>query len=134
MLPSEFLKTIYLGDRACKSITIDGGNNCVAIKVDEISRVRSESGEWEFYNDENIVDGLLVFSDVRSVVFDPAGPIPNDYISGLDTEPLPDGHHRFRLSVASVDQLANSTEVSVTIEAKHLHLEDPSAPGVVIES
>jgi hypothetical protein len=134
MLASEFLKTIYLGDRACKSITIDGWNNCVAIKVDEISRVRSESGNWEFYNDENIVDGLLVFSDVRSVLFDPAGPIPNDYISDLSAEPLPDGHIRFRFSAASVDKSARRTKVLVMVEAKRLHLEDPSAPGVVIDS
>src|SRR5579863_1987381 len=134
MLPSEFVKTIYLGDRGCKSITIDGWNNCVVIKVDEISRVRSESGNWEFYNDENIVDGLLVFSDVRSVLFDPAGPIPNDYISELSAESLPDGHYRFRFSAASVDQSASSTEVLVTIEAKRLHLEDPAIPGVVIKT
>jgi len=133
MLPSEFLKTIYLGDRACKSITIDGWNNCVAIKVNEISRVRSESGRWECYNDENIVDGLLVFSDVRTILFDPAGPIPNDYISGLDAEPLADGHYRFRFSAASVGQSASSTEALVVMEAKRLHLEDPSAPGVAIE-
>ena len=83
MLAAEFLRTIYLDDRACKSITIDGWKHRVVIRVDEISRVRSETGNWEFYNDENIVDGLLVFSDVRSVLFDPAGPIPNDYISAF---------------------------------------------------
>ena len=134
MLLTDFLRTIYLGDRACKSITIDGSNKCVVIKVDEISRVRSESGNWEFYNDENIVDGLLVFSDVRSVLFDPAGPIPNDYISGLTAEPLHDGHFRFLFSAASVDRSARSTEVLMTIEAKRLHLENPSIPGVAIES
>ena len=110
------------------------GTNSVVIKVDEISRVRSESGNWELYNDENIVDGLLVFSDVRSVLFDPAGPIPNDYITGLCAEPLPDGHYRFRFSAASVDRSSSSTEVSMTIEAKRLHLENPSVPGVAIES
>jgi hypothetical protein len=134
MLPSEFLKTIYLGDRVCKSITVDGWNKCVVIKVDEISRVRSESGNWEFYNEENIIDGLLVFSDVRSVFFSPGGPIPNDYISELRAEVQSDGHYRFRFSAASVDQSARSTEVLVIIEAKHLHLEDPSVPGAVIES
>ena len=134
MFAREFLRTIYLGDRACKSITIDGWNHRVAIKVDEISRIRREPGNWDFNNDENIVDGLLVFSDVRSILFDPAGPIPNDYIIGLNAEPLPEGHYRFLFSAASVDQSATSTEVSVTIEAKHLHLEDPSRPGVVIEN
>jgi hypothetical protein len=134
MLAEDFPRTIYLGDRACKSITIDGWNRRVVIKVDEISRVRSDSGNWDFSNNENIVDGLLVFSDVRFVLFDPAGPIPNDYISGLNAEPLPDGHYRFLFSAASVNQSANSTEVLVTIEARQLHLEDPSVPGAVIES
>ena len=134
MFAMDSLRTIYLGDRACKSITIDGWNHRVAIKVDEISRIRSVSGKWDFNNNENIVDGLLVFSDVRSIQFDPAGPIPNDYIIGLNAELLPEGDYRFLFSVASVDLSATSTEVLVTIEAKHLHLEDPSRPGVVIES
>jgi hypothetical protein len=134
MLVTDFLKTIYLGDRACKSITIDGWNNRVLIEVDEISRIRSESGNWDFYNEENIVDGRLVFSEVRSVLFDPAGPVPNDYISSLEAKALFDGYYRFEFSAASVDQSSKSIEVLVTIEAKSLHLENPSAPGVAIEN
>jgi len=49
MSPAEFLKTIYLGDRACKSILIDGWNKRIELKVDSISRVRSESGNWDIY-------------------------------------------------------------------------------------
>jgi len=55
----------------------------IVIQVDEISRVRSASGRWEYYNEENIVDGLMVFTDARSIKFDPVGPIPNDYINEL---------------------------------------------------
>ena len=134
MIPTDFLKTIYLGDRACKSINIEGWSNRVVIQVDEISRIRGEGGNWNFYNEENIVDGLLVFSDVKSVLFDPAGPIPNDYISRLEAEPLPNGYYRFEFSAASVDQSSKSTEVLVTIEAKSLHLENPATPGEVINS
>jgi len=133
MLPSQFLKTIYLGDRACKSLLIDGWNKRIAIQVDEISRIRSLSGKWDYYNEENITDGLLVFSDIRSVLFDPAGPIPNDYIADLSVEALVDDYHRFRFVVASADEFSQSTEVVVTIDAKHLHLEDPLRPGVAIE-
>jgi hypothetical protein len=134
MLVTDFLKTIYLGDRARKSITIDGWNKRVLIEVDEISRIRSESGNWDFYNEENIVDGRLVFSEVRSVLFDPAGPIPNDYISNLEAKALSDGYYRFEFSAASGDGSSpRSTEVLVSIEAKSLHLEDPAAPGSVID-
>jgi len=134
MHATEFLKTIYLGDRACKSVTLDGWNKRVVIEVDEISRVGSESGSWDFYNDENIVDGRLVFSEVRSVRFDPAGSLPNDYISSLEATPLSEGYFRFEFTAASVDASAESKEVSVIIEAKRLHLEDPTAPGVVIDA
>jgi|HubBroStandDraft_2_1064218.scaffolds.fasta_scaffold305107_1 hypothetical protein len=134
MLPPDFVKTIYLGDRACKSINIEGWTNRVVIQVDEISRIRDESGNWNFYNEENIVDGRLVFSEVRSVLFDPSGPIPNDYISRLEAESLPNGYYQFSFSAASVDQTSKSTEVLVTIVAKRLHLEDPSTPGDAIES
>ena len=77
MLATEFLRTIYLGDRACKSIAIDGWGKRAMIQVDEISRVRSAAGKRDYYNDENIVDGLLVFTDARSILLDPIGPIPN---------------------------------------------------------
>ena len=133
MLPTEFRKTIYLGDRACKSIVIDGWDERVVIQVNEISRVRSASGRWEYYNDENIVDGLLVFTDARSILFDPVGPIPNDYIDFLEVEPLPDDYYRFKLSVGSVDSSAKTTEILVSIDAKRVHLEDPAKPGVWIE-
>ena len=134
MLVTEFLKTIYLGDRACKSITIDGWGNRVLIQVDEISRVRSASGQWDYYNDENIVDGSLVFTRIKSIQFDPTGPIPNDLINDLEAEPLPDGYYRFTLSISSGDgDTPATTEVVIAIVAKGLHLENPATPGVLIE-
>jgi hypothetical protein len=45
MNPAEFLVTIYLGDRGCKGISIDGWNRQVSIQIDEISRIRSKTGE-----------------------------------------------------------------------------------------
>jgi hypothetical protein len=133
MLATEFLKTIYLGDRACKSITIDGWWKRVVIQVDEISRIRSASGQWDYYNEENIIDGSLVFVEARSIQFHPVGPIPNDHINYLEAELIEGDYYRFRLSVGSVDSSSQSTEVVVIIEAKSMHLENPGTPGVSIE-
>jgi len=41
MHPRDFLKTIYLGDRGCKKIIIDGWQGRVLMQVNLISRIRS---------------------------------------------------------------------------------------------
>jgi hypothetical protein len=65
MTPAEFLKTVYLGDRSCKGINIISCDKRIEIHVDCISRVRASSGLWDFYTDEDIVDGKIVFVGVE---------------------------------------------------------------------
>lgn len=134
MRPDELLKTVYLGDRAVKTINLDGFGSRVSIQVDEISRIRSASGLWEYYNAENIVDGLLVFTQVLEVRFDPPGPLPNDYINDIECEFTGNEYYKFQLSVGSVDSDAKSIEIKITILCKGFHLEDPSNQGVEISS
>jgi hypothetical protein len=137
MDPATFLRTIYLGDRACKGIAIDGWNKQVALHVDVISRIRSTTGTWDYYTDEDIKDGRLVFTGVSMMRFEPAGPIPNDLISEIhvtDVNDLRSGRREFafQISVASVDETGSSTEVTVELQAENLHIEDPARPGELI--
>ena len=140
MEPTEFLKTVYLGDRACKRILIDGWNRRVELQVDVISRVRDPSGHWNFYTDEDINDGLIVFSHVSSIKLSPPGPLPNDYINSFEVHLLDEKNdtegckrlYVFQLSVSSVDSQGNSCEVCIDIVAEDVHLEDPQRPGVAI--
>ena len=136
MNTEQLLQSIYLGDRACKAVEIDSWKKRVAIQVDVISRVKPGAKTWEFYTDADIVDGWLVFSDVRSIRFEPSGPLPNDLINEISVKPT-DSRERqpaylFELSIGSVDDAGNSTEVFVRIEAGRVHLEDPEKPGVEI--
>src|SRR5258708_3314646 len=89
MSPLELLKTIYLGDRACKSLLIDGWNDRIVLQVDTISRIRSVTGNWEYYTDEDIVDGLIVFTNATSISFEPNGLMPNDLIHSITARVLP---------------------------------------------
>ena len=134
--PMEFLKTIYLGDRACKGLTIDAWRGLVALHVDCISRIRDESGEWRFYTEEDIPDGSLVFTGLTSIELAPPRYIPNDYINSIDVKTLLDDPaaplYLFEISVDSVSEKSDVTEVTISIAARDVHLEDPSRPGIVI--
>ncbi len=138
MNPEQLLKSIYLGDRGCKAVLIDSWNHRVAIQVTVISRLKPGAKIWDFYTGADITDGRLVFSDVRSVRFDPPGPLPNDLINEVSVKaidsPEKQPSYLFELSVDSVDDTGNRTEVLVRIEASRMHLEDPAKPGIEITS
>jgi hypothetical protein len=80
----SFLQTLYVGDRGCKSITFDGWNKSVRVQVDTISRIRSASGAWNYYTEEDIDDGLIVFTDVAACELSNHGQLPNDQLNAID--------------------------------------------------
>ena len=133
----DLAKTLYLGDRACKRIIIDGWRKVLAIEVDKISRIRSPSGQWDFYSDEDIIDGTIVFAEVSSFEFVPPGFVPSDWIeiTAIDqiSERSVDGlQFRATLSLGAIDREGNAKEVTLTVCATSLYLEDPKHPGVKI--
>ena len=58
----RFLNSIYLGDRFCEGIDIK--DRQIRLQINCISRVRDGSGEWNYYSDEDIEHGCLVFDEV----------------------------------------------------------------------
>ena len=135
MDPEQLLQTIYLGDRGCKSLVIDSWNKRVAVQVTVISRLKPGTKTWDFYAGADIEDGWLVFRDSRSVTFEPSGPIPNDLINDISVKPIDSDSstYLFELSIDSVDDSANRTEVIIRIQASGFHLEDPTKPGIEIK-
>jgi len=137
MNPEKLLKSIYLGDRACKAVLVDSWQKRVAIQVNVISRLKPGTKTWDYYTDLDIKNGWLVFTDVRSVRFEPGGPLPNDLINDVSVNPIDPLRSQFgylfELSIGSVDDNGYSTEVFVQVEASGLHIEDPAKPGIEIQ-
>jgi len=135
MNPIDFIKTIYLGDRYCLGIVIDSIKNLLKIQINEISRIRDESGIWNFYNAENILSGYIVFFDIVQIQFLPNFIMPNDQIeikSCQKVTNLDDNEYIFKIVMLSVDEYGNTREMEVIIQAKGLYLLDPLKPDIII--
>jgi len=129
MLPEKLVKTIYLGDRACKKIIFDIWNEEVRVEIDEISRVRSKSGNWEYYNEENIVDCQIVFTEIKTFFIENNGFLPNDSINYLKVFNPDDGTiYEFLFSINSQDEMGDYHETFLKVKAKGMHLFDPKKP------
>ena len=127
--PPEFLRTVYLGDRVCKAVRIESWKDEVVLEVNVLSRIRSASGNWEFYSAEDIVDGRIVFTGVDAIHFEPSGPIPNDYINDISVKlASSDPENKrwiFEVSIGAVGADSIGKEVVVRIRGTDVHLEDP---------
>jgi hypothetical protein len=128
MTPVEFFKSVYLGDRWCKRLELDGEREELRIAVDLISRVRGEN--WDFYSAEDIEDGFLVFEGVRRATLEPSGLLPNAWIEPLEVTDCGNGEHKFCFSLGSVDHSAKSTEIVLTIVATSMAVQDKAGSRI----
>lgn len=132
---NTFLSTIYLGDRACKSLLIDGWRGIVELTVNLVSRIRDPSGNWNYYSDEDIENGIVVFSGIEAISLDPPGRFPNDTIEDLVVERIGDhGLVEFRLTATQVVENGNAYKVIVRITARDVYLVDPINPQTEIRT
>jgi hypothetical protein len=132
MSPDQFLKTVYLGDRACQSIALEGWKKEIKINVDCISRVRGPT--WNFYTDEDIKEGFLVFENVQGFKFEPPGFLPNDWIEPVSVNSLnPEGTQwGIVLSLGAVNDKGESQDVLLHLVAESVSIE--SAEGLRVRS
>ncbi|WP_291581518.1 DUF6258 family protein [Clostridium sp. UBA6640] len=130
----KFLETIYVGDRFVKSIIIDSQRKEIKIQINLISRIRSDDGMWNFYNDENIKDGLIVFTDVETFSFNPQGIIPNDELYDWKIRKMfeDESQYEIELYMGSYNKYGECQEVKLKLKAKGVYLEDPLNPEIKI--
>jgi hypothetical protein len=123
----DFVHSLYLGDRCCKTIAVDGRNATIRVTVDTISRIRHPSGSWDYYTAEDVVDGVIVFDDVTFFELKNGGAIPNDSINSIEAEWSAE-QMEVRMSIDSVTADATHHETTLTVRCRGVHIEDPSRP------
>lgn len=104
---------IYLGDRAIKKIEFDLWSKQIRIQVNLISRIAYGTTEWIFYDNEDLEDGYLVFSDVSFFNITPNGSIPDDYIISIITDNV--NVEYFESTIVAVGQIPNTNSETLII-------------------
>ena len=128
--PLKFLKTIYLGDRGVTGISMDSVRKTVKIHIDCISRVRGEN--WNYYTDEDLENGAIVFIGCKKFFFDTNGVLTGDFIEIESVEQTADDEYCivFDVSSYSFDE-KRLVPVKLKIIFQSVHLE--SCDGKVID-
>lgn len=130
MNPIKFLKTLYFGDRFCTKLVLDGYNNQLELHLNQISRIRDESGEWNYYSDEDIKNGVIVIEGIKKVVLDQSGLIPNDQVYSISANEIGEGIFEFIIETSRVDENAITHDLIIRIEGENVYLVDPTKPNV----
>jgi len=121
---NKFVSSIYLGDRLLNGISLDLVHNELRLKIDLISRIRSNDGNWNFYNDEDIKNGEIVLMNVSSLRFSPDSILPNDQINYFSV--TKNGEQDFfTMSVDSISGNDKNEEVLIEIKADKVALYNP---------
>ena len=128
--PLKFLKTIYLGDRGVTGISMDSVRKTVKIHIDCISRVRGEN--WNYYTDEDLENGAIVFTGCKKFFFDTNGILPSDFIEIESLELLADNEYSIVFDVSSYffdEKRLVPAKLKIIFQSVHLE----SCDGKVID-
>ena len=127
----KFINTIYLGDRCITGINIDSEHMSVKIQVDVISRIRSADGNWNFYTDEDIPNGKIVFNGCKRFVLDSQGIIPSDFIDISEISKVGDEEYKIIFDASQYDfYQKRNIPITIQIVFSEVYIEDST--GTII--
>jgi len=134
MNPKTLIKSIYLGDRACKAFVYDKARRELRIQIDCISLLRPGAETWDFYTGGDIENGWIVFRGVDELTMQPPGVVPNDFINNISIENSGDTVDRYRveISIDSIDGSGNTIEVRIRSLIDDAHLEDATGSNTPV--
>ena len=127
----KFINTIYLGDRCITGINIDSEHMSVKIQVDVISRIRSADGNWNFYTDEDVPNGKIVFNGCKRFILDSQGIIPSDFIDISEISKVGDEEYKIIFDASQYDfYQKRNIPITIQIVFSEVYIEDST--GTII--
>lgn len=119
------IERIYLGDRAVKGFEIESQSEVIRIQIDCISRLRIDTDMWDFYDEEDIENGYMVFYKAYYFEVVPSSIIPGDYIIDYKFTKIENGWEFIISTVGQPNEIYNGDkESTVRIRYHDCWLED----------
>ena len=118
----RFLSSLYLGDRYCENVEILNKN--ITFQFNCISRIKPGTSEWNFYNDENVEHGCLVFDEVKE--YQCSSDLPfNEDIYDIKVKTKEKDIYTFVVLGSNVSDDSVTTEIEMVIQAKKVYVYNP---------
>lgn len=124
----RFLSFLYLGDRYCENVEIL--NKKITFQFNCISRLKPGTSEWNFYNDENVEDGCLVFDEVKEYQVSSELPF-NEDIYDVRVESKEKGVYTFVVEGSNFSNDLVSTDIKMIIKAKKVYIYNPNNNSII---
>lgn len=122
--------SIYLGDRFCEDIVIK--NDKILIQINCISRLEEGTETWNYYSEEDVEHGYLVFDEV--IDFSSSSELPiNDEIYDIEIVEKMKEVYSFIVYGCNMSVDAVSTDIVFRIRAKKFYIFDPKNDCIITE-
>lgn len=125
----KLINSLYLGDRFCENVSFL--QNKIIIQMNCISRIKKGSDTWNFYTDEDIQHGKIVFDDVTWYHSD-SELIFNDAIYEIKVTDYENDIFLFTIYGSNVSEKAVSTDVELKIKAKRFYIINPKDNSIIL--
>lgn len=120
---SNFLNSLYFGDRFCEKVEIS--DKKIVFQINCISKLKSGSTTWNYYSNEDIEHGCLVFDEIKEY-HSTSELIINEDIYEISVLDKSDDVYTFLIQGSNFSDNLMSTDIEMTIQAKKFYIYNPN--------
>lgn len=126
----KLINSLYLGDRFCERMEVS--DNQIIIQINCISRIEEGQREWNYYVNEDIIHGCLIFDNISEYYANTDLEF-NDEIYSLDIIGIEDESYLFVVNGCNVSNDNISTDIEYHIKAKGFFIFDPQQNRKILD-